>query len=204
MKTMKHRHRLFAFDSRTFDSDGHLKVPVSNISKASVNPYYGREIPGYGSLGLDADRVYYLYRDPVELERAAPSFAGKPLLMKHQAISAATPAQELWAGAIGSDVRFEPPYLRASLSVWTDEAIALIESRQQDQLSCAYRYRADMTPGVSPDGERFDGTMRDIEANHVALVEEGRAGPDVVVGDAATTRFSLERLLPYAASIKQL
>src|SRR6202012_2673760 len=31
---------------------------------------------------------------------------------------------------------------------------------------------------------RYDGVMRDIVGNHVALVEEGRAGPDVMVGDS--------------------
>ena len=41
-----------------------------------------------------------------------------------------------------------------------------------------------MTPGVTPEGEKYDGVMRDIVGNHVALVREGRAGPDVVVGDS--------------------
>jgi len=43
-----------------------------------------------------------------------------------------------------------------------------------------------MTPG-SYENERYDGVMRDIVGNHVALVKEGRAGPDVVVGDSAIT-----------------
>jgi hypothetical protein len=40
-----------------------------------------------------------------------------------------------------------------------------------------------MTPGTI-DGQSYDGVMRDIVANHVAIVVEGRAGPDVVVGDS--------------------
>src|SRR5262249_21805840 len=31
----------------------------------------------------------------------------------------------------------------------------------------------------------YDGVMRNLRGNHVALVEDGRAGDDVVVGDAA-------------------
>ena len=50
-------------------------------------------------------------------------------------------------------------------------------------LSAAYFFDADMTPGEY-EGERYDGVMRNLRANHVALVEEGRAGPDVVVGDS--------------------
>ncbi|MCV5420626.1 DUF2213 domain-containing protein, partial [Escherichia coli] len=33
----------------------------------------------------------------------------------------------------------------------------------------------------------YDGVMRDIVGNHVALVTEGRAGSDVVVGDSIPT-----------------
>ncbi len=44
-----------------------------------------------------------------------------------------------------------------------------------------------MTPGTYA-GVRYDGVMRDIAANHVALVRKGRAGPDVVVGDSALPR----------------
>ena len=85
-------------------------------------------------------------------------------------------------GTIGSDARFEYPYLKASLAVWDQEAIDLIESGDQEQISCGYYYRCDLTPG-EVDGVSFQGVMRDLVANHIALVPLGRAGPDVVVSD---------------------
>ena len=169
---------------RRFDVDGRLHVLDCRISKANVCPYYGREIPGAEQLGLDPDRVYQLYRDPAELERAAPTFANLQLLMAHIPVNAEDPQTELTVGTLGSDVRFEAPYLVASLAIWTAEAIALVESRAQAQLSCSYRYTAVMDPGKTPDGVAYDGRMCNIVGNHVALVEEGRAGPDVVVNDA--------------------
>lgn len=181
-----HARRL-AFDkasARTFDQDGRLHVAVSHISKACVNPYYGREIPRSEELGLDPNRVYYLYRDPEELAAAAPTFRNLPILSQHIPVSAAEPKQEHVIGSIGSDVAFATPYLDASLCVWVAEAIAAIESEQMQELSSAYHYDADMTPGVTPDGERYDGVMRNIRGNHLALVEVGRAGPDVVVADS--------------------
>jgi hypothetical protein len=45
-----------------------------------------------------------------------------------------------------------------------------------------------MTPGTYG-GIKYDGVMRDIVGNHVALVEEGRAGADVHVGDAALPKM---------------
>lgn len=186
MKQQKH-HGL-ALDRatvRTIDVDGRMHVEISNISKATVNPYRGKEIPDWEALGLDPNRVYFLLRDPDELARAAPTFNNIPLLSKHIPVSAAEPQKEFVVGATGSNASYQAPYLKNSLVVWDAVAIALIDSEQQKELSSAYRYRADMTPGTYA-GVAYDGVMRDLCGNHVALVEVGRAGPDVVVGDSST------------------
>lgn len=174
----------FAFDRsvRHVDADGRLHVAVSNISKAVVNPYCGREIPGYEALGLNADRVYQMFRDPVELERSASTFNNIPLLSRHVPVTVDDHQPDLVVGSTGTDAKFVAPFLRNSLVVWEAAAIAGIESKEQCELSCAYRYDPDMTPGVY-DGTPYDGVMRNIRGNHVALVEVGRAGPDVVVSD---------------------
>lgn len=168
---------------RSYDQDGRLHVESSNISKATVNPYYGSEIPNYRQLGLEPKKVYYLLRDPEELEKAAPTFNNLPLLNKHIPVSADEPQKEVIAGTTGSDTVFEDGYLKCSLAVWDAEAIAGIESGEQVELSSAYRYTADMTAGEF-EGRHYDGVMRDIVGNHVALVDVGRAGRDVVVSDA--------------------
>ena len=170
---------------RFFDRDGRMHVEASNISKACVSPYLGREIPGYTALGLDPNAIYKLYRDPDELRKAADTFRNLPILIRHEYVSAAKPREDLVVGCTGSDVEFAPPFLRCSLAVWTQRAVKLVTTRAQEQLSSSYGYRADMTPGVAPDGIAFDGVMRDIVGNHVALVERGRAGPEVVVADGA-------------------
>lgn len=169
--------------ARSYDKDGRLHVAVSNISKATVNPYYGSEIPNYRQLGLEPKKVYYLLRDPEELEKAAPTFNNLPLLSKHIPVSADEPQKEVIAGTTGSDTVFEDGYLKCSLAVWDAEAIAGIESGEQVELSSAYHYTADMTAGEF-EGRHYDGVMRDIVGNHVALVDVGRAGRDVVVSDA--------------------
>jgi hypothetical protein len=175
---------VFAFDRsmRTIDADGHLHVETANISKANVCPYYGHEIPNADELGLEPNKVYMLYRDAAELAAAAPTYHNKPLMMTHVAVSADDPQKYYVVGTV-SNIRFEHPYLKASLAVWDAKAIEAIDSGAQEQLSCGYRYTADMTPGTSPEGEKYDGVMRGLMCNHVALVETGRAGPDVVVSD---------------------
>lgn len=169
--------------NRRYDADGQLHILRTPISKATVNPYYGKEIPNAEALGLAPDRVYYLLRDPGELAKAAPSFERKPLMNTHTAVSAEEPKQDSIAGTIGSDVSFEAPYLIADIAVWDVDAIAGIETDTVRELSCSYRYRADMTPGMY-EGQRYDGVMRDIQGNHVALVKVGRAGSDVMAADS--------------------
>lgn len=172
--------------ARTYDADGHLRISKSHISKATVNPYYGQEIPGYEKLGLDPNLIYYMFRDPIELARAASTFAGKPILSRHQPLSSTEHPAHLVVGAIGSDVEFNDPYLDADLSFWSAEAIAGIETDQVRELSCAYRYVPVMTPGEWH-GQRYDGVMTEIVCNHLAQVPAGRAGSDVLAADEAIT-----------------
>lgn len=176
---------------RTYDLDGHLSVEACNISKAMICPYKGDEIPRFKELGLDPEKIYQLYRDPVELEKAAPTFHLKPLLIVHKAVSADQPAQELNAGAVG-EAKWNPPYLTAPIAIWTAEAAALVESGKKEQLSAGYRYDALMSPGMV-DGKPFDGRMTNIRANHVALVVEGRCGPDVIVPDHLPPELKMRR-----------
>jgi hypothetical protein len=173
-----------AFDrtARRIDADGRLHVDRSHISKATVNPYYGKEIPGYESLGLAPDKVYRLLRDPVELERGAETFARLPILSEHVPVTVDAPRPDLVVGAIGSEITFSAPYLDADLCIWDAAAIAGIETDKVRELSCAYRYVPVMEPGEF-EGQAYDGRMTEIQGNHLALVEVGRAGSDVVVAD---------------------
>jgi hypothetical protein len=180
---------LMAFDrqsARSVDADGRLHVSKTNISKAVVNPYYGREIPGWQQLGLDGDKVYSLYRDPDELAKGASTFNNIQILNKHIRVTAEVPQKENIIGSIGSDVAFDGEYLQASMCIWDAAGIAAIESKKQCELSCGYYYDPDMTPGTSPDGELYDGVMRNIRGNHLTIVEAGRAGSDVIVADHKT------------------
>lgn len=195
---------LLAFDRasvRSVDEDGRLHVEITNISKATVNPYYGREIPEWQRLGLNPDKVYQLLRDPAELEKGADTFNNLPLLSCHEPFTVDTYDPEDVVGATGTDAEFVAPFLRNSLVVWDAVAIAGIDTGDQRELSCAYRYDADMTPGVY-ENQPYDGVMRNIRGNHIALVEKGRAGPDVVVGDSDP--FSITEYQAMKASRKSI
>lgn len=169
--------------NREIDKFGRLHVRLSNVCKAAVNPYRGAEIPGHEALGLDPDRVYQLLRDPEEIAKAASTSNNIQILQIHIPVTADQPQKEEVVGSTGTDAEWNAPYLTNSLVVWDKEAIAGIDSEEVEELSPGYAYEADMTSGEF-EGLHYDGIMRNIVFNHVALVSKGRQGPDIVVGDA--------------------
>ncbi len=172
---------------RTKDENGFMHVALTPISKATVNPYLGKEIEGSEEHGFEADKIYYGLRDPEELAKGAKTFNGLPLLLEHHPTDAENLPKEWVVGSVGTDAVFEAPYLKNSLTVTDAQAIGYIEDGTAKEISCSYRFTPDFTAGefTEADGSKvhYDFVMRDIKGNHVALVPEGRAGHDVKVAD---------------------
>jgi len=176
---------IVAFDRtsvRSIDKDGRLHVAKAHISKATVNEYKGSEIPNSEALGLEPNKLYRLFRDPEELRKAAPTFNNLPILSKHVAVTADAPRKDLIIGTTGSEANFDDPYLDNSLAFWDGVAIEKILDDEERQLSCSYHYVPVLESG-DYHGRSYDLRMTQIVGNHVALVKEGRAGADIIVGD---------------------
>ncbi len=193
-----------AYDKRTFDKAGHLFRPDCRLTRATVSDYMGRECPGADALGFHPDRLYPLLRDPQELKRAAPSFENKPLTISHRPLSANDHDPEIVCGSV-SNIQWDGTFLFGDLSIWTAEAIDLVQSGRQEQLSCSYNYTIDPTPGVF-EGMRYIGIMRNIEGNHVSLVELGRLGAQCIVGDSAPNLSTFKQREPamYQEAIREM
>lgn len=170
---------------RDIDDNGYLHVGVSNITKEQVAPYRGEEIPDFEKLGLKPDEIYSVYRPASELSKPETinSLNGIPILLKHARDSAEEPASNR-VGSTGTDAKWEPPYLTNSLHIQDADAIRRINDGTMREISMGYFYTPVLQHGEF-EGEPYDLIMTDIACNHVALVEEGRAGHDVIVKDAA-------------------
>lgn len=171
---------------REKDKNGFLHVKISPLTRVQVAPYYGREIPGYEKLGLDRDKIYYGYRPEEELKKTDTinSVNGIPIQLRHHADFADKPAKDTRIGATGTEATYKTPYLMNSLHFFDKKAIDLIESDAMKELSLAYRYRPDFQSSGEINGQKYDFTMRDLSGNHLALVEKGRAGHEVLVYDS--------------------
>lgn len=187
------RVALDAESKRTYDDNGFLHVSISPLTRVQVAPYHGSEIPGWQSLGLDPERIYKGYRSAEELSKpeTIESVNGIPIQLMHHMDYADAPAKATRVGSTGTDAAFHDPYLTNSLHIQDKKAIDRINDGSMRELSLAYRYKPIFTAGVSPDGEKYDFLMTDISANHLALVDEGRAGHEVLVYDSKEGETSM-------------
>lgn len=183
---------------RSTDRNGNLHVAFSHITKAQVRPYRGEEIPNWRGLGLDPTKIYKGYCPPEELSKkeTIESTNGIPIQLNHHADYADDPKKDTRIGSTGDQGKWNPPYLDNSLHFQDEDAIKRIKDGSMRELSLSYRYTPDFTSGTTPDGEDYDFVMRDITANHVALVEKGRAGRDVLVEDKELEEMDDEKNTP--------
>jgi hypothetical protein len=187
-RLMQASFRVVAFDRasvRRVSPDGHLFIASSVVSRAEVSDYQGGEVPNYRLLGLQADKSYPILRDPIALEKAVPSLHGKPLVIVHRELTAASHDREIVVGSVQNPV-FRFPDVLAELSVWDGDAIAMIESGEQAQLSCGYSYQPIRERGRY-NGVPFELRMVNISFNHCALVSVARVS-GASVGDSALHR----------------
>lgn len=184
-----------AMDARSVDGNGWFEVKANPISKAGVFPYSGRQL---GLEGEDANKIFQVLRPPEELgdPECVASFKLLPWIDEHVMLGPAaqklTPravsAEEKGVqGVIGEEVFFRDGTLFANIKAFSSTLAALIEAGKRE-LSAGYRCIYDMTAGVW-NGQSYDAVQRKIRGNHLALVKEGRMGPDVAVLDRMTFSF---------------
>lgn len=187
-------------DAREYDSNGWYEIKANPISKAGIFPYSGRQL---GLTGPDADRIFQVLRPPEELgdPECVESFKLLPWIDEHvmlgpvaqEMTDRALPAEKKGVqGVIGEEVFFKDGVLYANIKAFSSTLAALIQAGKRE-LSAGYRCIYDMTAGVW-NGLRYDAIQRNIRGNHLALVTEGRMGPDVAVMDHFTFTFDAKEL----------
>ena len=139
----------------------------------------------------DADRIFKVYRPGEELAdpECIESFRLLPFINEHTMLGSedegmTPPERKGVEGMIGEDVYYDAPYLRGTLRI-VSESLKNALAGGKVELSPGYRCVYEMTPGVF-NGQRYDAIQRKIRGNHLALVDEGRTGPDVAVLDRMT------------------
>jgi hypothetical protein len=137
------------------------------------------------------------YRPPDEVFKmdALASFEGAPLTDGHP-MSPVTPdnVKHVEVGTVTSAARRDGEHVAAAMVVKDPKVIRKVKSGKQ-QLSPGYALDLDMTPGIAPDGTRYDAVQRNIEVNHLAIVDRARGGDSVRMrmDSADFTGFAVQR-----------
>jgi len=88
--------------------------------------------------------------------------------------------REYIVGVTGNEVKRDGIYLKTKAIIMDKASIDDIIKKGKVQVSCGYSCEHDLTPGVY-DGEEYDLVQTNIRYNHVAIVDLGRAGPEVKI-----------------------
>ena len=122
----------------------------------------------------------YRPEEEVAKPESLASFGMKAVTMGHPPVlldSGNTKVHQV--GHAGSQVRFNDGFVEVALLITDKSAIERIQRGDAQEVSAGYRVDFDPTPGVTPQGESYDGVQRNIRVNHIAVVPKGRAGRDV-------------------------
>ena len=124
--------------------------------------------------------VEYRPEDEVSNPESLASFGMKAVTLTHPKVLLDSKTTKLHqVGHAGSHVRFSDGFVEVALIVTDQAAIEAIQRGDAQEVSAGYRVDYDNTPGVTPDGQSYDGVQRNIRVNHIAIVPKGRAGSQV-------------------------
>jgi hypothetical protein len=173
-----------AMDLREYDTNGWFEIKNNPLSKVGVYPYLGRSIDP----NAIPDKLYMVLRPAEELgsPETMDSFRLLPWIDNHTMLGneddGLTPAEQKGIqGVIGEQINFDGTTLSGNIKVMS-EAMANLIANGKSELSCGYRCRYEKQSGVF-EGQAYDYIQRDMRGNHLALVENGRMGPEVSVLD---------------------
>lgn len=160
--------------------DGYL-VADARVARTGIQLYAGYEV------GKPEMAVVRVYRPDAEVfsRDTLASFAHRPVTNDHpdEPVTA-----DNWkdhaVGNTSDEIARDGAFVRVPLMVADAAAIADVEKGKRE-LSAGYSAELVWGDGVTPDGEPFDAMQTKIRANHVAIVQRGRAGSEVRIGDDA-------------------
>jgi hypothetical protein len=159
---------------RRVDDNGRLCVSDCILTAAQINDYLGSEIDHDGSMGLDPQKVYRVFRTPESLRDAVDAFnTNLPLKRGHTFDYPDSADDEKERIGAVSNVRFDDGTLFGDVSLWDQQDIELAQSGECDELSVGYDYECVLEPGEF-DGAPYDIKIVAIRPNHIALCPKGR------------------------------
>lgn len=162
-ETIVQRFDSLPLDATYFTDEGYL-VDHPIVTSVGIFVYHNPD---------GSERRELRLPEEVFAEKSLASYKGKPIIVTHDAGYVDTDnVKEESIGTILSEGYQDGNDVRAEIIIHDTDSLKKYKMRK---LSCGYNLRLDETPGVW-EGQPYDAIQRDIEINHLALVDKARAG----------------------------
>lgn len=162
--------------------DGYVTT-LARAVRTGVQDYAGYEV---GLVDVDVVKVY---RPPSEVFSADSlgTFSHAPVTMDHpDELVTADNWKELAVGEVSTEALRDGEFIALPLILKDATAIKAVKDGKVE-LSAGYTAKLVFDAGVTPEGEPYDAIQTDIKINHLAIVDNARAGKKARIGDAAAT-----------------
>lgn len=184
MKVTVYDRSSYRITHREYTDEGFLRVP-GHVARTGIQDYLAREL----ELPGDPNRIVKVYRPPEEVFNvdSLATYNGADITLNHPVgLVNAENYKIVSKGVSRGDGQKSDIFVQCDLIIKDAAAIKAVNSGKCE-LSAGYTAIYDETPGVTPDGEKYDYVQREIRINHIAIVDRGRAGALAKIFDNETT-----------------
>lgn len=170
--------------------DGTMRRTKDGYLAAMARIARGNNVQRYRGIEMDKPDMDYvdLYRPDSEVfdKEAMHSFAHRPVTNDHPSESVTADNWGKYAkGYTGDRIARDGEYIQVPLLLTDSETIKALENGKRE-MSAGYSAEIEYKDGTTPSGLHYDAIQRKIRANHVALVQNARAGHGARIGDTGT------------------
>lgn len=198
------------FDTLTLDAprrtrEGYLVASVK-VARSGIQHYTGREVDPENKHGMRDRALVRVLRPEDEVFNADSlrSYAHRPVTINHPPVAVtADNWKEYSVGQTDAEVMRDGQFVRTSMVLMDAAAISAVEAGKRE-ISQGYACDIDWTAGITNDGLEYDVSQRNIRANHTAMVDVARGGPELKIGDNAVTTKPVNIVLDGVSHTVQL
>lgn len=161
---------------------GYLVVDA-RIARTGLQTYSGAE------LGKPEIPTITVYRPESAVfdEAAMASFAHKPITDDHPPEAVTAQNWKTYSiGHSGGEVMRDGHFIKVPMLVADQASIQSIQAGKRE-ISAGYDADIEFRDGLTPEGEPYQAVITKIRADHIAVVDRGRAGPECRIGDSKPT-----------------
>lgn len=171
--------------------DGYLIADAKAV-RTGIQLYAGSEV---GKPEIAVVRVFRS-EDEVRSVDSLRSFSHAPVTVDHPAEPVtADNWKKLAVGEVSTAATWDGNRISLPLILKDAAAIQTVHDGKRE-LSAGYTCDLDWTAGVTADGQAYDAQQKNIRANHVAIVDRGRAGSECRIGDADPHKWGAAPIHP--------